>query len=431
MPLKNFTRSIVLVGLATVYAPSALAKTTAEPPVKAAPARSHSDAPATLSGDVQDDLIGEILGVAGAEPATEPTQPDAAPSKFKFVVVQPETSARPPSTKPSRQNGYGSMFGRVIRIDLDTNTVDIQFEGRRQTTVGSKFSVEHDYAFTTEYLGKLEIVYLAGGNRAIAKPSERTDITRMGKGDRVGGRVVPNQKGSSAGGGGSSAQGGASGTDEWQSGGGLSPAPSCVKPQLDNMPVPPPDPTTPYAPESESMPEEPGPTPGITQPSQKPSPLAAYRSVLKGEPSPAPANTVRQKASAAVTQRPSAPSAMRPVRTTALAAKPKNAVPSPRQHAEAPLAVRVKPDGPGSLAPREKWTGVTARTWDALIKPNRNSPATILLTRQSVKTAEFAGSATKSLWCAAKPKAAAETANTAALPTRPAQQPTILLFESE
>lgn len=466
MSLKNFARSVVLVGLGTVYATVALAETArhlAKPPVKAAPARSHRDdlSHATdnvsqasqpdkrqaekpdqrlSSGDAQDELIGAILGVAGSKPAPKPVSADTDPSLFKFVVVQPETSGRPPSTKPSRQNGYGALFGRIIRVDLDTNTVDIQFEGSRQTTVGSKFSVEHDYAFTTEYLGKLEVVYLAGGNRAIAKPGQRTDITRMGKGDRVGGRVVPNAKGSSAGGtnqpaaGSSSAQDGAAGGAGWQSEGGASAAPSCVTPPIDKMPLPPPDPTLPYAPEADREPEEPGPAPGITQLDKKRDSLAGYRSVLSREPSNALANTVRQDAAAAVAQRPSALSAVQPVRTVALPADPTQSVEHPsQQRAQAPLPVRVRPSGPAYHAPREKWTGLTARSWDALLKANRNSPATISLARQSAKTATLAGPPSKSLWCAVKPKpaGAANAAHTAALPARPAQQPTILLFESE
>lgn len=442
MSLKNLAKCVALVTLGALCTPT-LAETQSEsagPRSPSAAARSHREERLALSDDAQDKLISEILGIAGSKatqesipvnndrqsfdrqkvrnhdssPALEKTD-DAAVKQAKsaknavliLVSTQPETSARPASTKPSSQNGKGSMFGRIIRIDLDTNTVDVQFEGRRQTTVGSKFSVEHDYAFSTEYLGKLEVIYLAGGNRAIAKPVDRTDITRMGKGDRVGGRVVPNSKGAAAGGANQSgsddpsAQGGGSGARARQAPGACPPS-SCVKPPVDNMPQPPPDPAVPYAPDVGDAQEEPAPAPDMTQPKQQRDTLATYRSRESVKSTSASTNVIRQNAAAAVAQRPSAP-----------------------------LGVPLRTSGPSYRVPREKWTGVAARSWGALIKPNRNSPATVLLTPQAVKTASAAKYRSKSLWCAVKPKPATPSpTQTAAIPP-PARPASILLFESE
>lgn len=242
MSLKNLTRSIVLAALAAACAAVAPAETTA------------GDNRSTSSAATQSDLIGELLGIAGSKSTQEALSPRGADDDavMKLAARQPEKSAQPATAKGGSQNGdgaLGAMFGRLIRIDVDTNTVDIQFDGSRQTTVGSKFSVEHDYAFTTEYLGKIEVIYLAGGNRAIAKPVDKSDITKMGKGDRVGGRIVPNPKGTSASGATQSAAGDTSpraGAPQAQK--QSCPAPSCVKPPARKSPQAPPDTAMPYAP---------------------------------------------------------------------------------------------------------------------------------------------------------------------------------------
>lgn len=376
MSLKNLTRSIVLATVAAACAASAPAETTAgssTPPMKTASMHVRRDDRSALSATAQSDLIGELLGIAGSKSTQEalsPSRTDSA-SLIQLVARQSATTAKPATAKSDSQNGngsLGSMFGRLIRIDVDTNTVDIQFEGSRRTTVGSKFSVEHDYAFTREYLGKIEIIYLAGGNRAIAKPVDKTDITKMGKGDRVGGRIVPNPKGTSAGGATQSATGNtspradAAATDAPQAQKQSCPSPSCVKPQVGELPQPPPDATVPYSPDKDGMWEEPAPAPEKTQPTFQVGP---------------------------------------------------------------PLA-----SGAARLAPRDKWNGPLARTWG--IRLNRNSPAKILATRRSPSpTTPPWRSKSLWCAVQPKPAESPGPTQTAALPPRLASLPAVVLFESE
>ena len=82
------------------------------------------------------------------------------------------------------------LVGSVVGIDAKTATVDLEFQGNRQPTVGSQFSVHHDYALNSVYQGRVEVVYLARNGRAIAKPVGRVDFAKLGKGDRVTGRIT-------------------------------------------------------------------------------------------------------------------------------------------------------------------------------------------------------------------------------------------------
>lgn len=82
------------------------------------------------------------------------------------------------------------LVGSIVGVDARTGTVDLEFQGNRQPTVGSQFSVHHEYALSTVYQGRIEVVYLARNGRAIAKPVGRVDFTKLGKGDRVTGRIT-------------------------------------------------------------------------------------------------------------------------------------------------------------------------------------------------------------------------------------------------
>jgi hypothetical protein len=144
--------------------------------------------PPQASTGGQSDLIGEILGPPG-------THPPAAKSGVRGTTVSSRTGSKPDAGSPAPvavrgQPRSGSLSGTITGIDAKTSTVDVAFDGRRQPTVGSRFSIHHDYALSTAYLGRLEIVYLAGNGRAIARPVGRTDIAKLAKGDRLGGRIV-------------------------------------------------------------------------------------------------------------------------------------------------------------------------------------------------------------------------------------------------
>ena len=154
--------------------------------------------PPQASTGGQSELINEIL-----EPKERPSAPSIKSSVRATAVSRRDASelessgSRAPAT-PSGRSPSGSLSGTIVGIDAKTYTVDVEFDGRRQPTVGSHFSIQHDYALSTANLGRLEIVYLAGNGRAIARPIGRTDIAKLGKGDRLSGRIVENDNDSAS-----------------------------------------------------------------------------------------------------------------------------------------------------------------------------------------------------------------------------------------
>lgn len=136
------------------------------------------------------DLISEILGVApvkarnGVKPVTSATMVSTPAAG----VPKADLSRSPISTRSRSKTEL--LHGTIVAVDVRTSTVDVEFDGRFQPTVGSQFSILHDYALSTANLGRIEIVYLAGNGRAIARPVGHTDLARLGKGDRVDGRIV-------------------------------------------------------------------------------------------------------------------------------------------------------------------------------------------------------------------------------------------------
>jgi len=413
MSLKNLVRSLLIVGVGLYALPLAAADST--PAAGKAPRSSiPSTAPETakvvpqLADPDQDDLISEILGLSTR--ATQRAEAKIVTDKRSFFTCaaakkQPNASE---SSTNRRQPTSGAFFGRIIGVNLDTSTVDLEFEGRRPTTVGSKFSVFHDYALSTEFLGNLEIVYLAGGNRAIAKPGARTDITRMGKGDRVSGRVVAK----------SATAGGTSPSDGSSSANG-----SCVKPTNDELPpVPPPDPA-PYLPEESSAVAPPSPlASGITRADAPKGMLSSYRSATSGT-----------RRAAAPTKSDIAPSVARsPACAVPAPAAPKTSAIAKKEKPIAPLPLPITTDITTRPAVPPKWLGLSARSWAALLKSSGRSPETASLEAQAVRTPVDAKLSAKSLWCAEKPKPtgvtkAAPTATPLAVAKVP--PPSILLFE--
>jgi hypothetical protein len=137
----------------------------------------------------QPDLISEILG-APSPPAAAPTPGVQAKTVSSRTEREAAASRSASPAAPRGNSGSGSLVGTIVGINAKASTVDVQFDGRREPTVGSYFNIYHRYAFSTAYLGRLEIVYLADNGRAIARPTGRTDIARLGKGDHVSGRIV-------------------------------------------------------------------------------------------------------------------------------------------------------------------------------------------------------------------------------------------------
>ena len=135
------------------------------------------------------DLISEMLGVA---PVKGKSVKSITSATMVSTPVMRGPSAGQPQSPISARSGTktGILQGAIVGIDVKTSPVDVEFDGRLQPTVGSQFSVLHDYALSTVNLGRIEIVYLAGNGRAIARPVGRTDLAKLGKGDRVDGRIV-------------------------------------------------------------------------------------------------------------------------------------------------------------------------------------------------------------------------------------------------
>lgn len=132
-------------------------------------------------------LMNDILGVGG-----ENGRPSAGDGSIAASQISNRKSAsRQGSGDASRTAPARALLvGSVVGIDARTGTVDLEFQGNRQPTVGSQFSVHHDYALNSVYQGRVEVVYLARNGRAIGRPVGRLDFAKLGKGDRVTGRIT-------------------------------------------------------------------------------------------------------------------------------------------------------------------------------------------------------------------------------------------------
>lgn len=147
----------------------------------------------TRDVDPTDALLTELFGI--------PSQPQRkAESKARIVSTtadsrsdaktSPAASQRPQGAENAGRENSGVMLsGRVVDVDQKTATVDLEFGGNRAPTVGSRFSLHHQYAFETVHLGEVEVVYLAGQGRAIAKPVGKFDLLKVAKGDQASGRT--------------------------------------------------------------------------------------------------------------------------------------------------------------------------------------------------------------------------------------------------
>lgn len=162
---------------------------TAPPPGEAQPDEMPMPPNQASSNRPSDLLISEILGAPAAEPAAlDKAGVPARAASARTAIGRRTSGAVSPSASAAATSEM--LKGTIVGIDPKTSTVDVEFDGRRQPAVGSQFSLHHDYALSTAYLGRIEIVYLAGNGRAIARPAGRLDIAKLGKGDRVSGRIV-------------------------------------------------------------------------------------------------------------------------------------------------------------------------------------------------------------------------------------------------
>lgn len=147
----------------------------------------------TRAADPTEALLTELFGI--------PSQPkQTAEAKARIVSTTadsraeantaPAASQKPqPAENAARENSGVMLSGRVVDVDQKTATVDLEFAGNRTPTVGSRFSLHHQYAFETVHLGEVEVVYLAGQGRAIAKPLGKFDLLKVAKGDQASGRT--------------------------------------------------------------------------------------------------------------------------------------------------------------------------------------------------------------------------------------------------
>lgn len=161
-------------------------ETIPESPPGAAPAPNNE----TRSDDQTDALLTELFGV--------PAQPKQPGGKARVVSTTAGSKSAAKSdvssvalSKPAAGEAKTGekLSGRVVDVDHKTSTVDLEFSGGRQPTVGSRFSLHHAYAFESVHLGEVEVVYLAGRGRAIARPVGKFDLLKVAKGDEAAGRT--------------------------------------------------------------------------------------------------------------------------------------------------------------------------------------------------------------------------------------------------
>ncbi|HET6882279.1 MAG TPA: hypothetical protein VFI31_19090 [Pirellulales bacterium] len=387
MPLRNFTQTLLVLGLACQGMARAENPVPAEKPAVAAPrpraAVTAGNLPRSIDDLDQDALIDDILGLGEGK-----RQASSATGSSDLDVVacvafqeQPADAASPPS---ERRQSSGVLMGRIIGVNLDTSTLNIEFEGR-QTTVGSQFSVNHDYPFSTEYLGNVEVVYLAGGNRVIAKPVGRADLTRMGKGDRINGRIVDKK-----------AKDSSSGTSS------------------SGLPVPLPDVETPYVPEDPAKLDS--PKPALNEAVQNAAARQSSEAKLQNAQVIAAGDAANDH-KIAVAQPPRTASS-----TLAVPAKRRQSLPTAankqattadrrtRRMSGPPLPLNVKSWSSDSgwksaSVQQPSWSAATARSWSALLHTSGRSPQPGPLQAQESRLATAAKVPAKRLWYAVKPKA--------------------------
>ncbi|HXT57308.1 MAG TPA: hypothetical protein VN699_01685 [Pirellulales bacterium] len=170
------------------------------PPGETVPDTIPPGANETRSQQETDALLSEIFGISpqkgriskgGKLSKVSSHVRSATPASAKSTKPPTDLAASFPSSPRESDRKPGILLsGRVVAVDYKTSTVDLEFPGKRQPTVGSRFSLHHDYALETLHLGEVEVVYLAKQGRAIARPVGKLDLLKVGKGDQVAGRTA-------------------------------------------------------------------------------------------------------------------------------------------------------------------------------------------------------------------------------------------------
>jgi hypothetical protein len=177
MRLTKFAQTLCILGLVLAHA--------GVMPVR--PSYGADDPSASTAQESersQDELIDEVLG---AQPAPQAKQPNVTVYDWLAAKRRARNAA---AQTMAAQPQAATLNGTIIGVNLRTSTVDVEFVGGREPTIGSQFSVHRHRVFGTEHIGRLQVVYSAGDGRAIAKPVGGTDVNRLLEGDRVSGRIV-------------------------------------------------------------------------------------------------------------------------------------------------------------------------------------------------------------------------------------------------
>ena len=165
------------------------------PPPNAPPGAAPAPNNETRTQAETDALLTELFGVPaqGKRPPAANARIVSAPGGSKSPARSTAQSSLSLSSKSqptaAEAKPAALLSGRVVGVDQKTATVDLEFGGNRQPTVGSRFSLHHAYAFESVHLGEVEVVYLANNGRAIAKPVGKFDLLKVAKGDQVSGRT--------------------------------------------------------------------------------------------------------------------------------------------------------------------------------------------------------------------------------------------------
>jgi hypothetical protein len=161
-------------------------ETIPDAPPGAAPAPNNE----TRSQEETDALLSELFGIPAQGKRPGASARMASATTGSKTPAKPGVSSIAITKQTAGEAKPGPMLsGRVVDVDRKTGTVDLEFSGHRQPTVGSRLSLHHAYAFESVRLGEVEVVYLAQKGRAIARPVGQVDLLKVAKGDQVSGRA--------------------------------------------------------------------------------------------------------------------------------------------------------------------------------------------------------------------------------------------------
>ncbi|HVX16383.1 MAG TPA: hypothetical protein VHC22_34675 [Pirellulales bacterium] len=403
MRLTKFAQTLCILGVGLAQSSVVQVRSVSAADDPAATAAPESD-------PSQDEPFDDVLGAESAPRAKESNV-----TVYQWLAAKRRAPNGSPATADQPQ--ASTLNGTIIGVNLRTSTVDVEFAGGREPTVGSQFSIHRHRVFGTEHVGRLRIVYLAGGGRAIAKPAGGTDLNRLLEGDRVSGRIV-----SGAGSGESDSQAADRELTTVARSHRMAPAVAEMS-DTDSL----------SSDSANSTDEE-------TTPAGRKVPklVAKWARAAKKF---AGKSGESMSADELDDDRPpfelsSTDNESEPQDSTDLATRtPPASLPADETETDvAPPQSLPNRSGLETRTPAHpRWAALTARSWKTLLKPIGRSPDTAALEEQTARSAAPTKSSTKGLWSIAKP---------AANPTKPAKQsaivpasaelpPSILLFEDD